>query len=177
MGYTASMSQILSIPIFACATITAVAVAFATDRLRHRFGFIILGVLVASTGYAIMLNMTKVHVGVRYFACFLITTGGYIAQPVTIAWTLNQMGGHYKRSMAAAIQIGIGNCGGIVASNIFLAKEKPYYKTGFRDCDRVSDRSLWGLGCCYVLWDQGREQEEGSWGKGLQVHGGGRRLG
>ena len=33
--------------------------------------------------------------------------------------------------MAAAIQIGVGNCGGIVASNIFLSTEAPTYKTGF----------------------------------------------
>lgn len=91
MGYTAAMSQILSIPIFACATIVAVGVAFATDKLRHRFSFIILGVLVGSTGHIIMLNMTSVSVGVRYLACFLITTGGYIAQPVTLAWLSNQV--------------------------------------------------------------------------------------
>jgi len=42
------------------------------------------------------------------------------------------MGGHYKRSMAAAIQVGIGNCGGIIASNVFITSEKPRYKTGFR---------------------------------------------
>jgi hypothetical protein len=41
------------------------------------------------------------------------------------------MGGHYKRSMAAAIQIGIGNCGGIVASNVFIKTEEPRYPTGF----------------------------------------------
>jgi hypothetical protein len=41
------------------------------------------------------------------------------------------MGGHYKRSMAAAIQIGLGNCGGIVASNVFLSAQAPTYKTGF----------------------------------------------
>lgn len=41
------------------------------------------------------------------------------------------MGGHYKRSMAAALQIGIGNCGGIVASNVFIKVEAPTYPTGF----------------------------------------------
>jgi len=40
------------------------------------------------------------------------------------------MAGHYKRSMATALQIGFGNCGAIVASNIFLTAEAPYYRTG-----------------------------------------------
>ncbi|TVY88517.1 putative transporter [Lachnellula willkommii] len=131
MGYTSSMSQILTIPIFTCATIFAIGTAFATDKLRHRFSFVILGVVIGSIGYALMLNMRSVSVGVRYLACFLITTGGFISQPITLAWLSNQMGGHYKRSMAAAIQIGVGNIGGIVASNIFLEKEEPTYKTGF----------------------------------------------
>jgi hypothetical protein len=33
--------------------------------------------------------------------------------------------------MAAAMQIGIGNCGGIVASNIFITAQAPKYPTGF----------------------------------------------
>ena len=41
------------------------------------------------------------------------------------------MGGHYKRSLAAAIQIGIGNCGGIVASFIYVTNQAPEYHTGF----------------------------------------------
>jgi len=41
------------------------------------------------------------------------------------------MGGHYKRSIAAAMQIGLGNAGGIVASNVFIPKESPRYTTGY----------------------------------------------
>lgn len=41
------------------------------------------------------------------------------------------MGGHYKRSIATAMQIGLGNAGGIVASNVFITKQAPRYKTGY----------------------------------------------
>jgi hypothetical protein len=41
------------------------------------------------------------------------------------------MGGHYKRSIATALQIGLGNAGGIVASNIFITKQSPRYTTGY----------------------------------------------
>lgn len=54
-----------------------------------------------------------------------------MAQPVTLAWLQNSLGGHYKRSIGAAIQIGLGNCGGIVASNIFIKTQAPFYHTGF----------------------------------------------
>jgi MFS transporter, ACS family, DAL5 transporter family protein len=91
MGYTAAMAQILSIPIFMAATVSSLIVALATDRLRHRFAFIIIGVIVGVIGYIIMLCMDAVTVHVRYMACFFIVAGGYIAQPVTIVWLSNQV--------------------------------------------------------------------------------------
>jgi len=89
------------------------------------------GCSVGIIGYAILLNLVRVPVGVRYMAAFFITTGGFMAQPVTIAWLSNQMGGHYKRAVGSAFQIGFGNMGGIIASNIFLKTELPRYPTGF----------------------------------------------
>jgi hypothetical protein len=41
------------------------------------------------------------------------------------------MGGHLKRGVSSAMQIGLGNCGGIIASNIYLPKQKPGYPVGF----------------------------------------------
>ena len=49
--------------------------------------------------------------GVKYFALFLVVPGGYITQPITLAWVSNTMSGHYKRSVAAAVQVGFGNIG------------------------------------------------------------------
>lgn len=89
------------------------------------------GVTVATVGYIILLCQQRVSTGVQYFALFLIVSGGYITQPVTLAWLSNNVSGHYKRSIASAMQVGFGNCGGIVASNIFLASEEPLYHTGY----------------------------------------------
>jgi hypothetical protein len=52
-------------------------------------------------------------------------------QPVTIVWLNNNMGGHLKRGVSSAMQIGLGNCAGIIASNIYLPKQKPGYPVGF----------------------------------------------
>ncbi|GAB7357005.1 hypothetical protein MBLNU459_g7834t1 [Dothideomycetes sp. NU459] len=131
LGYTSAAAQVRSIPIFVAAAVCAVITAFASDRLRHRFGFTILGVCVAFIGYIILLNEHTVSVGVRYFSIFLVTCGGYICQPVAIAWVNNNMGGHYKRSVSAAMMIGLGNAGGIVASNVFITAQAPRYKTGY----------------------------------------------
>ncbi|OJD34527.1 mfs transporter [Diplodia corticola] len=131
MGYTSSRAQVLSIPIFVVATAVALAVAVCTDRLRHRYGFCLLGVAVASVGYVLLLCRERLAPGVEYFALFVVVAGGYITQPVTLTWVSNCMSGHYKRSVAAAMQVGFGNCGGIVASNIYIASEAPRYRTGY----------------------------------------------
>ncbi|KAG9548106.1 MFS general substrate transporter, partial [Aureobasidium melanogenum] len=149
MGYTSASAQIRSIPIFVVAAVCSVAAAWLTDRLRHRFGFCIFGLVVASIGYIILLCQTGLSVGVKYFALFLVVPGGYITQPIVLAWVQNCMSGHYKRSVAAAMTVGLGNVGGIVASNVFFVQEAPLYRTGYG----VGLGFLWicGLGCIVLF--------------------------
>jgi MFS-type transporter involved in bile tolerance (Atg22 family) len=75
-SWTPVRSQVMSIPIYIVATLLALITAFLTDRLKHRFTFIMIGCCVATVGYAILLGMTHVPVGARYAALFLITGGG-----------------------------------------------------------------------------------------------------
>ncbi|MCJ1475634.1 hypothetical protein MMC13_004297 [Lambiella insularis] len=131
LGWTAVRAQVYSIPIYITSAVITLVTAFCTDRLRHRYAFTIIGICVASIGYAILLAQHTVPVGARYMAVYFITVGGYITQPVTLAWLSNTMGGHYKRSISSAMQIGLGNCGGIVASNIYINTQAPNYPVGF----------------------------------------------
>jgi MFS family permease len=131
LHWTSIHAQVMSIPVYIAATICALTVAYLTDRLKRRFPFIIIGCCVATIGYVVLLCMRTVPVGARYFAIYLITCGGYIAQPVTIVWLNNNVSGHYKRGVAMAMQIGLGNSGGIIASNIFITDQAPYYPVGF----------------------------------------------
>lgn len=89
MGFTAAISQVRSIPIFIVAAIVALMVAWSTDRLKHRYGFTIAGVMVGLIGYVILLCQDRLPTGVKYLACFFITTGGYMTQPVTWVWLCN----------------------------------------------------------------------------------------
>lgn len=162
LGWTHVKAQVMSIPIYIVAAVLCLIVAIATDKLQHRFAFIILGCTVASVGYIILLNQGQVSTAVRYFAVYMITAGGYIAQPVAIVWLNNNMGGHYKRGIAAAVQIGFGNCGGLIASNVFITKEAPTYPVGFG----VSLALLWvcGLSACVfllLLWRENRNRARG----------------
>jgi MFS family permease len=151
MGYTAERAQVLTIPVYLTSTIFCLAAAYLADRIRHRYGFTMGGVVVTSVGYILMLCQHHVPVAVRYFALFLLVSGGYVTQPVLLGWLSNLMGGHYKRSISSAVQVGLGNLGGIVASNVFLTREAPQYWTGYG----VSLGMVWvcGISCTllYIL--------------------------
>jgi cyanate permease len=109
LGYKAQAAQVRTIPIYIVATVAAVCVAIATDKLKHRYGFCMAGIIVATVGFIMLLAQHDLSVGVKYFALFLIVTGGYMCQPVCLTWIQNCMGGHYKRSIASAMQVGFGN--------------------------------------------------------------------
>jgi sugar phosphate permease len=136
-GWTASSAQLHTIPIYVVGVFLTMFCAWWSDRIQHRYAFTIGGLSLAVLGYIILLcqgRKTDPHhlsSGVKYLALFFITSGNYICQPLLVVWLANNMAGHYKRSFAAALQIGIGNVGGIIGSNIFLTDEKPLYRTGY----------------------------------------------
>ena len=157
LGWTSVRAQVMSIPIYIVATVIALLTAFASDRLRHRFAFTIAGCLIATVGYVILLCQKSVPTGARYFALYAITGGGYMTQPILMGWLSNNMAGHYKQSISAAMQIGFGNCGGLVASNVYFDSEKPTYPTGFG----VSLGMVWICGVSCVLFLENRQRDKG----------------
>ncbi|OCL01695.1 MFS general substrate transporter [Glonium stellatum] len=162
MGFTSAAAQVRSIPIYVVATITALIAAVLTDRFRHRYTFCMIGLVISSIGYILLLCQSHLSTGAKYFALFLVVPGGYITQPITLAWVSNTMSGHYKRSVAAAVQVGFGNIGGIIASNVFLDREKPRYPTGYG----VSLGMLWicGVACTtmfFLVKRENRKRERG----------------
>ncbi|ETN40994.1 uncharacterized protein HMPREF1541_02926 [Cyphellophora europaea CBS 101466] len=129
-GWSALRTQVMTIPIYITAGCLTIIVAVFSDHAHHRYGFAIAGLAVSTVGYIILL-VSHTSLGVRYTAIFFTATGAYIALPITITWVNNNMGGHYKRAVAAGFQIGLGNCGGIIGSNIYLRGEAPFYLTGY----------------------------------------------
>ena len=162
LGWTSVRAQILTIPIYMATLVIVLIVAYFSDRFHHRYSFTMLGVLVGTIGYVILLAQEKVSVSVRYFAVYMITIGGYITQPLILGWLSNNMGGHYKRSIATAILVSVGNTSGFLSSNVFIARQAPTYLVGYG----VGLGMLWLTGtCCTVfvfgLWLENRKRDQG----------------
>ncbi|KIX00662.1 uncharacterized protein Z518_09727 [Rhinocladiella mackenziei CBS 650.93] len=131
LGWTSIRAQVMSIPVFVVAALLTLTSALISDFLKQRYIVLLAGCLLAIIGYAILFCMHQVPVGARYFAVYLITSGGFVAQTITIVWLSNNMGGHYKRAVGVAMQVGFGSIAGIIASFIYLPSEIPTYHTGF----------------------------------------------
>lgn len=130
-GWVARTAQVRTIPVYVVSAAGMLSAAWASDRLRHRYGFIILGTLIATIGYGILIGQTGLNRETKYAAVFLVCLGGYIATPIALAWNANNMSGHWKRAFGSGFQITLGNIAGIIGANIFLAPEAPKYHTGY----------------------------------------------
>lgn len=131
LGWTSVKAQVYSIPIYCVAAVANVATGFLSDHLHHRYAFCILGVCIATVGWALLLAQRSVPVAARYAALYLVTMGNFITSPLTLIWMTNNLGGHYKRGIGAAMQVALGNIGGIIASNIYITNQAPTYPVGF----------------------------------------------
>ncbi|KAI9742268.1 MAG: hypothetical protein M1818_004168 [Claussenomyces sp. TS43310] len=130
-GYSNIRTQLYSVPPWACAFAFAMIIAFLSDKFQHRFLFVLIPECVAIAGFAILM---RVHDNnhVEYAALFLVTMGTYAAMPVTVCWFNMNLGGHHRRAVGTAWQVGFGNIGGIIATYAFLSTDaKKYYHTGY----------------------------------------------
>jgi MFS family permease len=132
-GYSSIMTQLYSVPPWAAAFVFSMIVAWASDKMRHRAIFVLFSICVGIIGFAILISVhDKTHV--QYGALFLVTMGTYTAMPLIVCWFNMNLGGHHRRAIGSAWQVGFGNIGGIIATFSFLKKDAPKYTAGYSIC-------------------------------------------
>ncbi|CAE6446307.1 unnamed protein product [Rhizoctonia solani] len=128
LGYTATPANLLSVPVYAWACILTVGVGYFADRIGNRGIFNLIFFTIGLAGYIILIASR--NAALSYFAVYLAASGIYPLIPNTIAWMSNNVEGSYKRSVALAMVISFGNLNGAVSSNIYRARDKPWYTLG-----------------------------------------------
>lgn len=160
-GYGDIETQLRSVPPWAVAFAFSLLVAYASDKTRHRFGFAIFAICIAIIGFGILISVHD-NTSLQYGALFLVTMGAYTAMPIVVCWFNMNLGGHHRRAVGSAWQIGFGNIGGIIAVFAFLKEDGPKFVTGYGICLGFTALSIiscgiYGLGC--LLANRGRENE------------------
>jgi hypothetical protein len=160
--WRAQEAQVRTIPVYVFAAGMMLLGAWASDKLRHRSGFILGGASLSTVGYAMLLTQEGKSRNYKFAAVFLVFGGAYMITPMCLAWLQNNVSGHWKRSFAASMQVTIGNFAGIIGAFIFIKTEAPTYKTGYG----VALGMMWFRALCCatmagLMWSENRKRERG----------------
>ncbi|KAJ4361719.1 hypothetical protein N0V95_001612 [Ascochyta clinopodiicola] len=132
LGYSSANAQLLTIPIYVFAAIVTVIWAWGSDLTQKRSPWIIGGYCIAIVGFIAQLAIPHpAYPGVTYGFLFPVAAGLYCPFTCLVSWVANSLAPSSKRAVGMALLISVGNMGGIMGSNIYLAREKPKYTTGF----------------------------------------------
>ncbi|KAI1461617.1 MFS general substrate transporter [Annulohypoxylon moriforme] len=135
LGYSTIETQLHSVPPFAAAFGFAMVLAYLSDKARMRSPFIFLGLALLITGLSIVMTTHgSSHFSAEYAGICLAAMGSFGIGGMIICWYVMNLRGHVERSIGTAWMIGFGNCGGIVATFLFVKKDAPYYHTGYTVC-------------------------------------------
>jgi len=128
LGFEATPANLLTVPVYVFACIVTCLVGFSADRWGHRGYFNLVFLCIGGAGYIIL--VASRNAALSYFAVYMATCGIYPVIPNTVAWLSNNVEGSYKRSVSLAMAISFGNINGAVSSNVYRAKDKPWYPLG-----------------------------------------------
>ncbi len=161
-GWQAVDAQWHTVPCYLVAAVGMLLTAYLSDRTRHRYGFLMSGVVIATVGYAMLIHQETLSRNGKYAAIFLVTLGGFISMPISLGWLANNLSGNWKRAIAVGAAVTIGNCNGLISSNIFITSESPGYRSGY---STAMSLMLFGGLCATILevlmWQENKDRAAG----------------
>ncbi|KAK5653020.1 hypothetical protein OQA88_9306 [Cercophora sp. LCS_1] len=127
-GYTANEAQIMAIPVFVVAGVTAILVGYLSDRWRTRGTFLTGCALVTGVGWVLLIIGGPRQL--PYAGCLLIGMGSTPMVILELAWLNNNIIGYTKKASAMTIMNMTGHVCTIAVS--FGFRDGPQYYTGKR---------------------------------------------
>jgi len=139
MGFSETMSLLLTTPPYIAAAISAFFFAWISDKTKKRAIWLGVQTLMSITGLMIT-GYAKPH-GARYLGLFLINMGASGSIPGIIAYNANNVTTHTKRAVSTGVIVAFGGVGGVFATTVYRQQDFPRYLNG-----------LWAtMGCQFLL--------------------------
>ncbi|KAK6363462.1 hypothetical protein TWF730_000894 [Orbilia blumenaviensis] len=137
MGNTALASQALSAPPYVVAFITVIMVSYFSDRLHSRSVFVINCALAGAFGYGVLAFAPQLGLSDwkwRYAAVYFAASGIFAAIAIIIPWTIGNSESAEGRGTGVAILNLVGQCGPLLGTRLYPARDGPYYTMGMTIC-------------------------------------------
>ncbi|KAL8397215.1 hypothetical protein RB594_004073 [Gaeumannomyces avenae] len=128
MGYTANNAQLMSVPPYVFACFFTISASYYADKLQRRGIFLMGFQLVGILGFAMLCGSGDASI--QYAGTVFAAIGIYPQIPLGLAWNSGNIGGSLKRGTGIAMQVMGGNCGGIIASYVYLTRDGPRFIIG-----------------------------------------------
>ncbi|KAH6666232.1 major facilitator superfamily domain-containing protein [Halenospora varia] len=128
LGYSNNTAQLMTVPPYVVACLCTLAGNYFSDKMGQRGLFMIGFELTAIAGFLLLITNGIPHV--QYAGTFLAAAGIFTLVPMIGAWNCNNIGGSLKRGVGIAMQVGVGNLGGVVASFVYQTKDQPRFIKG-----------------------------------------------
>ncbi|RYP58627.1 hypothetical protein DL770_010388 [Monosporascus sp. CRB-9-2] len=129
-GYNPIQTQLHSVPPWAASFGFSLLIAALSDATKLRAPFALAPLALSIAGFGILLSVHD-NIRIQYAALCLVTMGTYGAMPIIVCWFNMNLGGHHRRSIGTAWQVGFGNIGGIIATYSFLSTDAPRFVKGY----------------------------------------------
>lgn len=134
MGFSSVNAQGLSAPPYIVTFFLVLLASWFSDKWRDRSMLIIPFCLVGCLGFLLLAFITLDHIGVRYFACFLICAGIFPCIPLLISWSGNCHSSNSTKGIGfVLLQIG-GQCGPVLGTRLFPERDGPRFQKGCLIC-------------------------------------------
>ncbi|PFH54784.1 hypothetical protein AMATHDRAFT_134158 [Amanita thiersii Skay4041] len=124
LGFEATEANLLSVPVYVWGCLVTCFIGFLGDRIGSR-SWINLKQWIGLVAYIIL--VVSRTPALSYFAVYLAVRS--VGNPAS-AWVSSNTEGAYKRSVTLGMAVGFGNINGAVATNIYRADDRPWYRLG-----------------------------------------------
>lgn len=132
MGFSSIDAQGLSAPPYFLSFLLVILTTYIADRTQQRGITIIIMSLIGAIGYILLATTEKT--GPRYTGVFFAAAGVFPCIGNILPWVLNNQGSDTKRGTGIAILNLIGQCGPLLGTRVYPAKDSPYYRLGMWVC-------------------------------------------
>ncbi|KAH7207808.1 major facilitator superfamily domain-containing protein [Fusarium redolens] len=128
LGYNTVITNLLTVPPNVAGFLVLLAATWSSDRNRERTLHIVGSLSTSLVGLLILAIIdAEAHIGVAYFACFMLCAGAYIPSCLVHSWHNNNNLSENSRAATTGLLVGLGNLGGILSAGTFRTTYAPRY--------------------------------------------------
>ncbi|KFA77532.1 hypothetical protein S40288_08690 [Stachybotrys chartarum IBT 40288] len=128
LGYTSVTANLMTVPIYICALVFFLIIAYFSDKHGVRGPYIAGCLLCLIIGYSLLISVDNLRV--RFFASFVAALGIYPTTGLSIMWLQDNVSKHYKRATMVGFTLCLGNTAGVAVGQIFTTETSPRYLPG-----------------------------------------------